>query len=306
MPPELTVSAPREGQLYRAGDTITYNAFASDAAGFDLNDGDIKTEVRLHHGTHFHPFVGPLTGRAGSFTIPTTGEASADTSYEIKVTATDSNGLSTSKIVNVFPRKSQMSLATSPPGLGLLVDGVPVSTPRTFTGVEGFQRELARADDGRRRRTAPCSSSPAGPTARASGTSSRTPEDDTTYTATYRPSAAVHRQVLRQHDVLGRARADPAGRDDRLRLGRGLARPGPARRQLLRPLDQDAVVRRRAVQVHRLRRRRGPALHRRTSGSSASGRGRRTPSSATSPSSARASTRSRWSSSSAAATRPRR
>ena len=71
--PDLIVAAPTEGQLYRAGDTITYNAFATDGAGFDLNDANIKTEVRLHHGTHFHPFVGPLTGRAGSFTIPRTG-----------------------------------------------------------------------------------------------------------------------------------------------------------------------------------------------------------------------------------------
>ena len=103
LPPELNVSLPTEGTLYRAGDTITYNAFARDAAGFDLDDGDIKTVVRLHHGTHFHPFAGPLTGRAGSFTIPRTGEASADTSYEITVTATDENGLSTSKVVNVIP-----------------------------------------------------------------------------------------------------------------------------------------------------------------------------------------------------------
>jgi glucose/arabinose dehydrogenase len=185
--PELTVSTPTQGQLYRAGDTVTYNAFARDAAGFDLDDGDIKTEVRLHHGTHFHPFVGPLTGRAGSFTIPRTGEASADTSYEIKVTATDSNGLSTSKIVNIFPRKSQLSLATSPAGLGLAVDGVPVSTPRTFTGVEGFQRELsapnsAVAQDGPPLQLAGWSD----------GKSIRhvitTPEDDTTYTATYVPS----------------------------------------------------------------------------------------------------------------------
>jgi glucose/arabinose dehydrogenase len=187
--PELTVSAPTEGQLYRAGDTITYNAFARDAAGFDLDDGDIKTEVRLHHGTHFHPFVGPLTGRAGSFTIPRTGEASADTSYEIRVTATDSNGLSTSKVVNVFPRKSDVSLATSPSGLGLAVDGVSVSTPRTFTGVEGFQRELsapstAVAQDGTPLQFAGWSD----------GKSIRhvitTPEEDTTYTATYQPSQA--------------------------------------------------------------------------------------------------------------------
>ena len=187
--PELTVSAPTEGQLYQAGDTITYNAFARDAAGFDLDDGDIKTEVRLHHGTHFHPFVGPLTGRAGSFTIPRTGEASADTSYEIKVTATDSNGLSTSKIVNVRPKKSDVSLATEPAGLGLVVDGIPVSTPRTFTGVEGFQRELnapnnAVAQDGTPLEFAGWSD---GKTIRHVIT---TPEDDTTYTATYRPSEA--------------------------------------------------------------------------------------------------------------------
>jgi PKD repeat protein len=185
--PELTVSAPTEGQLYRAGDTITYNAFVRDAAGFDLNDGDIKAEVRLHHGTHFHPFVGPLTGRAGSFRIPTTGEASADTSYEVKVTATDANGLSTSKTVNVFPRKSDISLTTSPANLGLAVDSVPVSTPRTFTGVEGFRRELfapsaAVAPDGTPLQFAGWSD----------GKSIRhvitTPEEDTTYTATYQPS----------------------------------------------------------------------------------------------------------------------
>ena len=186
IPPELTVSAPTEGDLYRAGDTITYNAFAQDAAGFDLDDGDIKTEVRLHHGSHFHPFVGPLTGRAGSFTIPKTGEASADTSYEVKVTATDDNGLSTSKVVNIFPRKSELSLATSPAGLGLFLDGVPKSTPHSVTGVEGFKREL----------TAPNSAVAADGTALqfagwSDGKSIRhlitTPNDDTTYTATYKP-----------------------------------------------------------------------------------------------------------------------
>ena len=182
--PELIVSEPTEDQLFRAGDTITYNAFASDAAGFDLDDGDIKTVVRLHHGTHFHPFVGPLSGRAGSFTIPTTGEAAADISYEITVTATDSNGLSTSKVVNIFPRKTEVSLATSPAGLGLVVDSVPVSTPRTLTGVEGFQRELAAPNSA----VAP-DGTPLQFAGWSDGKSIRhvitTPEDDTTYTATY-------------------------------------------------------------------------------------------------------------------------
>ena len=143
IPPTLTVSAPVDGALYRAGDTITYNASAVDAAGFDLNDAAIRTEVRFHHGTHFHPFVGPLTGRVGSFTIPTTGEASADTWYEVLVTATDTNGLSSTKSVRINPRKAQLRFATEPAGFGLLLDGVPTATPSTVEGVVGFQRELA-------------------------------------------------------------------------------------------------------------------------------------------------------------------
>jgi glucose/arabinose dehydrogenase len=185
--PELNVSMPTEGTLYQAGDTITYNAFARDAAGFDLNDGDIKTVVRLHHGTHYHPFVGPLTGRAGSFTIPRTGEASADTSYEITVTATDVNGLSTSKVVNVVPRKSQVTLATSPPGVGLVMDGVPISTPHTFTGVEGFQREISAPNN-----AVAADGTPLQFAGWSHGKSIRhtltMPSDDATYTATYQPS----------------------------------------------------------------------------------------------------------------------
>ena len=184
--PVLTVSTPNDGDLYRAGDTITYNAFARDAGGFDLDDGDIKTEVRLHHGSHFHPFAGPLTGRSGSFTIPTTGEASADTSYEIKVTATDDNGLTASKVINIFPRKSQLTLASDPAGLGISLDGVPISTPHTITGVEGFRREVFAPNT---------QVTPDGTVLQFAGWSDgknirhtiTTPVDDATYTAEYRP-----------------------------------------------------------------------------------------------------------------------
>jgi glucose/arabinose dehydrogenase len=142
VPPTLTVATPTEGQLYRAGDTITYNAFAADGAGFDLNDAGISTVVRLHHGTHYHPFVGPLIGRSNAFTIPTVGEASADTSYELTVTATDANGLSTSKVITIRPRKANLTFLTSPPGIGLQLDGVPITGPFGVEGVVGFQRAL--------------------------------------------------------------------------------------------------------------------------------------------------------------------
>lgn len=185
--PTLTIAVPADGSLYRAGDTITYNAFASDAAGFDLNDAGISTEVFLHHGTHMHPFVGPLIGRAASFTIPVTGEASADTWYEIKVTATDSNGLSETRSVAIYPRRSTLTLATDPPALGLMLDGVPEPTPHLVEGVEGFQREIAapataRASDGTVYHFTGWSDG------QAIRHTIATPEADTTYTATYAAS----------------------------------------------------------------------------------------------------------------------
>lgn len=202
VPPTLTVATPAEGQLYRAGDTISYNAFATDAAGFDLNDAGIKTVVRLHHGTHYHPFVGPLTGRAGSFVVPTTGEASADTSFELTVTATDSNGLSTSKVVTVRPRKSQLTFATSPPGLNLQLDGIPITTPHSVQGVAGFQRSLVApvittAADGTMLQFAGWSD---GGTIRHTIT---TPDADTTYTATYVPVVPFTAEYFDNQTVSG-------------------------------------------------------------------------------------------------------
>jgi glucose/arabinose dehydrogenase len=188
VPPKLTVSAPVDGALYRAGDIITYTASAVDGAGLNLGDAAITTEIRFHHGTHFHPFLGPLMGRTGSFTIPVTGEASADTWYEIIVTATDQNGLTATKSVTIRPRTSRITLATSPPGLGLLLDGIPVTTPLTTEGVEGFHRELAAP---------PSVKAADGTIYHFTGWSDAqgvrhvitTPEPDTTYTAMYSASA---------------------------------------------------------------------------------------------------------------------
>ncbi|MBW3538334.1 PQQ-dependent sugar dehydrogenase [Candidatus Parcubacteria bacterium] len=142
-PPSLTIGSPADGSLYRAGDAINYTASATDGAGFDLNDAAISTDVIFHHQTHLHPFIDDLIGRTGSFTVPNSGEASAEVWYEIKVTASDTNGLSTTKSVNLYPRKAKLSLDTSPPGLQMMLDGVPVTAPVSLDSVVGFQRELS-------------------------------------------------------------------------------------------------------------------------------------------------------------------
>jgi glucose/arabinose dehydrogenase len=200
--PRLTVSAPQQGALYRAGDTITYSASATDSSGTPLGGANISTEVRFHHHTHFHPFLGPVTGLSGSFTIPTTGEPSADTWYEIIVTATDSHGLYTTKSVNIYPRKSNLSLTTNPPGLGLVLDGIPIASPFTVQGVVGFQRELAAP---------PTAVATDGTVYHFTGWSDggnirhviTTPDADTTWTATYAPSARFTGEYFGNKNVSG-------------------------------------------------------------------------------------------------------
>ncbi|MEK7153100.1 MAG: PQQ-dependent sugar dehydrogenase, partial [Patescibacteria group bacterium] len=139
LPPTVTISTPAEGSTYKADDEITYNVSASDGAGFDLNDGAISTDVIFHHGTHTHPFLDDLIGRARSFTIPDTGEAAADTWYEIKTTATDENGLQATQSVNIFPLKSNVTLDSRPGGAQIYLAGRPTNTPFTFTGVRNFK-----------------------------------------------------------------------------------------------------------------------------------------------------------------------
>jgi glucose/arabinose dehydrogenase/regulation of enolase protein 1 (concanavalin A-like superfamily) len=142
-PPSVNISVPAPNSTYRAGEAITYNAFATDSAGFDLNDAQISTDVIYHHDTHTHPFLDNLIGRSNTFTIPDHGEAAANTWYEISVTATDQSGVSATKTVNIYPRTIDVTYSSSPADIGFYLDGVPITTPRTAKGVEGFKREVA-------------------------------------------------------------------------------------------------------------------------------------------------------------------
>jgi glucose/arabinose dehydrogenase len=140
--PKVTIGSPKDNSNYKSGDSITVNASAIDCAGFDINDAALSTTVKLHHTTHIHPFLDNLRGRSNTFTIPTDGEPSPDTWFEIDVTATDTNGLATTAVTNIYPIKSTMTFATVPTGLQILIDGIPANTTQAIQGVVGFKREL--------------------------------------------------------------------------------------------------------------------------------------------------------------------
>jgi glucose/arabinose dehydrogenase len=141
--PTASITQPQVGTTYAGGNVINYAG-----TGNDLEDGSLPASaftwwVNLHHDGHTHPVIPAVTGvRSGSFTIPVTGETSANVFYRIHLRVRDSVGLTRWVVRDLQPRKVTVTLAANPTGLQLKLDDQPVTTPYSFVGVVGIQRRL--------------------------------------------------------------------------------------------------------------------------------------------------------------------
>ena len=142
-PPVPVIRSPREGTLYTAGGRLRFRGVATDAEDGRLRRSAFSWRIDFHHDEHFHPFLPDTPGaRAGRVRIPTAGETSANVWYRVHLTVTDSAGVSTTTFRDVHPRTSMVTVQTNVPGLTVHLDGAPVTTPITFTGVAGIRRLL--------------------------------------------------------------------------------------------------------------------------------------------------------------------
>ena len=145
VPPVAAITAPVAGVLYTAGTTITFAGTGTDPDGTPpLPASAFSWRVDFHHDTHDHPFLPTTTGvTGGSFVIPTTGETSANVWYRIYLTVTDPFGLTHTVQRDLFPQTVRLTLATSPTGLQVELDGQPVTAPLSFDSVVGIVRTIA-------------------------------------------------------------------------------------------------------------------------------------------------------------------
>lgn len=144
--PTATITQPVAGTLYSGGSVISYAGTGADAEDGTLPASAFTWRVDFHHDAHTHPFIAPRTGsRSGSFTIPTTGETSANVWYRIYLTVRDSGGRTHTAQRDIRPRVVRLTLATAPTGLQLRLDGQPVTAPFAFDSVAGIVRNLAAA-----------------------------------------------------------------------------------------------------------------------------------------------------------------
>jgi glucose/arabinose dehydrogenase len=183
-PPTATITAPPEGTLYSGGQVINYSGTGADPEDGTLPASAFTWQVDFHHDTHTHPFIAPVSGvTSGSFTIPTTGETSANVWYRIHLTVTDSGGLAHSAFRDILPRTVTLTLATNPTGLKVKLDGQPQTAPYSFVGVVGITRELSVDSPQRLNNTTYAFASWSDGGAQTHNIS--TPSANTTYTATF-------------------------------------------------------------------------------------------------------------------------
>ena len=140
--PVPTITQPAAGTLYSGGDVIAYAGTGSDAEDGALPASAFTWQVDFHHDTHVHPFLPAWSGvTSGTFTIPRTGETSANVWYRIYLTVRDSQGMMTTTFRDIQPRTVTITLNATA-GLQLTLDGQPMTAPITFTGVVGIIRTI--------------------------------------------------------------------------------------------------------------------------------------------------------------------
>ena len=114
----------------------------------DVEDGPLPASAYtwnidfLHEG-HVHPGT-PITGvKSGTFTIPTDGhDFSGNTRYRITLTVVDSDGLTSTRAVTIYPDKVNLTFNTAPSGLTLYLDGIARTTPFVHDTLIGFTHTI--------------------------------------------------------------------------------------------------------------------------------------------------------------------
>lgn len=130
---------------YRAGTPIGFVGSAIDAEDGAIPAADLRWEIRLNHDAHDHALVNGIVGGTGSFTVPPAIETSTNVWVTLYLTATDSEGTSTTVTARVDPKIVTITLDTEPGGLDVTLDAADHVAPFTFDSVSGVDREIGAA-----------------------------------------------------------------------------------------------------------------------------------------------------------------
>ncbi len=143
-PPTPTIGTPVAGTKWAVGDSIAFAGSATDAQDGTLTPSRLSWDLILQHcgtgGCHSHPIQTFAGVASGSFTTP---DHDYPSYLDLRLTATDSGGLTGVTTLQLDPKTVDLSFATVPSGLNIVVGSSGAATPFTRTVIVGSQNSVS-------------------------------------------------------------------------------------------------------------------------------------------------------------------
>jgi glucose/arabinose dehydrogenase/fibronectin type 3 domain-containing protein len=131
--PVPTIATPASGTTWKAGDVIAFSGSASDAEDGALAASRLTWSLVMQHcpsNCHSHPIQDFAGVAGGSFVAP---DHEYPSHLDLRLTATDSAGLSGSTTLRLDPQTVELTFESVPSGLQLAVGSTALATPFTRT-----------------------------------------------------------------------------------------------------------------------------------------------------------------------------
>jgi PKD repeat protein len=144
--PVPTISTPASTLTWKVGDTISFSGGATDPEDGTVPNSGLSWLVILNHcdstgqSCHVHQLQTFSGVSSGSFTAP---DHSYPSTLEIRLTATDSQGLGSTTSIVLQPQTTNLTFTSVPSGLQLVFDGTTQATPYTVTAILGSTHTIS-------------------------------------------------------------------------------------------------------------------------------------------------------------------
>lgn len=135
--PAPAIDAPAATTAWRVGDVITFSGHATDAQDGALPASALTWSLVLQHcpdTCHEHPLQTFAGTADGTFVAP---DHEYPSHLELRLTATDSGGLTTTTARRLDPQTVDLAFGSQPEGLALAVGSTSQATPFTRTAIVG-------------------------------------------------------------------------------------------------------------------------------------------------------------------------
>ncbi len=141
-PPVATIISPTV-TTFRAGDTIVMQGSATDPDDGPLPSSALSWNIVFRHDAHTHP-VSSGTGSSITLPVPSASGHSWEgaTGYRVTLTATDSNGLTDTKVLDLDPIKTAINITADAP-VNITIDGITEPLPSLLDTAVGAQHVIS-------------------------------------------------------------------------------------------------------------------------------------------------------------------